>query len=90
MAPFVKSLPTYIKDTNHGLNTLKQFRARLHGEFPARAEMSAHPRKPRGGQSRKGQTALDFCVGPEFSPSRWTTPGFPRMMSARPRAEFRF
>ena len=25
MAPFVKSLPTYIKDTNHALNILKQF-----------------------------------------------------------------
>ena len=25
-------------------------------------------------------TALDFCVGPEFSPYRWTTPGFPRMI----------
>ena len=26
IAPFVKSLPTYIKDTNHALNILKQFR----------------------------------------------------------------
>ena len=25
MAPFIKSLPTYIKDTNHALNILKQF-----------------------------------------------------------------
>ena len=25
MAPFVESLPTYIKDTNHALNILKQF-----------------------------------------------------------------
>ena len=25
------------------------------------------------------ETALDFCVNPEFSPSRWTTPEFPRM-----------
>ena len=25
MAPFVKSLPTYLKDTNHALNILKQF-----------------------------------------------------------------
>ena len=32
MAPFVKSLPTYIKDTNHALNILKQF------SFPANSK----------------------------------------------------
>ena len=33
MAPFVKSLPTYIKDTNHALNILKQFSFPVNNKF---------------------------------------------------------